>query len=192
MDNDTKAKVKKSILDSYTLPENMTGEQAVATLNDMSQIADQPSAMMRGAVHNALTDKPIFQGLMKPANELPSGEAVAEAAGNKFNIQNPYALSAIETGAEMMDVPSPFQAAKRFNNVLGAINKIKKVRSPVKVGNLLMESRGSTAADMDIVNKLREKGLVPKDAVAIYPETSMDFSPNGPSDLLLNKKLRPR
>lgn len=63
---------------------------------------DLPGRAMRSGIGAYLQDEPVWEAIKNP-QDAPTGCEIAEMAGEKYDIQNPYALTGIATAADVID-----------------------------------------------------------------------------------------
>lgn len=100
----------------------------------------RPNAAMKSGVMDYVKNDSLSGALGFAASQLgmssdsaPSGYDVAEAIGDKYDIQSPAALTALSVGAEMMDVPGVGMAGKGLRMANKASKPTRNVAQGIKV-----------------------------------------------------------
>lgn len=104
--------VKNKIISSFSEPKATDVPHPIEKKNIIEKGLDylgRPNAAFKTGAMAALEGKPIlpatYKGLTSSSDEAPTGFDVASKFGDRYDVQNPAALTAMSVGAEMVDLP---------------------------------------------------------------------------------------
>lgn len=95
--------------------------------NKALDILGRPNAAIKRAAYEYMAGnnplQGLKQGLTEESDKAPSGEQIAEMAREKYDIQNPLALAAIDTASEFVDIPTPAGLMGKLGKVANLTRK---------------------------------------------------------------------
>lgn len=108
----------------------------------------RPNAAIKSGIHAYQQGEPVLdamsRGFTSPSDQAPTGDQIASKFGESTGIENPMALAALSTLAEMADVPTVGPLSKGAK-AMKAVSKVppsavKKVPGFAKTGESAAEA----------------------------------------------------
>ena len=185
------------VLENLAAKAGAANSDELGTFDKLLQYADTPGRMTRAGI-GALQDgtDPLFAikgqvGL--PNQEAPSGFDIASKLGEQYDIENPYALAAIATGADVLDPtmlipgsamgkiasPAAKMVAKGSSSAKKLIGGVAPdlTKGMYKAGDFLFPAKNSAEA-LQIEKALKAQGKLPGTSTVVK-----DTRPELPADL---------
>lgn len=131
---------------------------------------DTPSRATRAAIGAYQNDEDVLDAIKgqfsENAPEAPSGIDIAEKFGEDFDIQNPYALGAIATAADVIDPTMliPGGQASKFGKLSKIIGKSEKAGDILRAGAKMDAKAEKTLAQ---IGKARAEVRNPAEALRL-------------------------
>ena len=140
---------------------------------------DRPASVVRQGIHSAMSEdgnalEDMIAQARRSSSEAPTGADIADRASEKFDIQNPYALGAIATAADLAD-PTMLIPGGQGAKVMNAAGKFPKLKRLFTVGD--KKILADHAADaMKQMEKLRQSGAVNKGSQLVDTMQDIDVT----------------
>ena len=130
---------------------NLLPEQEPSTFDKVIDYLDRPGAATRSAIQAYQMDEDPIEafktGFTSPSEKAPTGADIAETFSEQQNIQNPYALAALATIADVADPTSfvpggVFRKAPKAMKAIGRGSKATEgIRDVSRLGKAGVEAR---------------------------------------------------